>query len=372
MTQRFLVLLAACLLCSPAVAQQTLDDVMPVRGLAIAAPRPAHVDEFIDFIREELIPREVNTLVLRVDYNYQYKSHPELQNEDALSQEDVQKILHASREGSIRIIPLLNLLGHQSWHGTPKGLLREYPEFDETPHIELPDEYVWPNEDELYVKSYCPLHPDVHAVVFALVDELVDVFEADAFHAGMDEVFYIADDQCPRCAGRDKAELFADEVTRIRDHLAAQGKELWIWGDRLLDGESTGLGMWEASMNDTFRAIDLIPKDVVITDWHYTRAAPTAPLFALKGLRVISCPFRYPEVATEQLAQMLQYRRNTTPETRELFAGVLQTVWSDAKTFMDQYYGRSDSQHARGGDPVATFKALFEEVGKLKSLLQDP
>ena len=366
MKQRLLLLLAACSLCSPATAQQALDAVIPIRGLAIAAPRPAHVDEFVDFIREELIPFEVNTLVLRVDFNFQYGSHPELQDEDALSREDVRKILDASREGPMRIIPLLNLLGHQSWHGTPKGLLREYPEFDETPHIALPDEYVWPNEDGLYVKSYCPLHPDVHAVVFALIDELVDVFEADAFHAGMDEVFYIADDRCPRCAGHDKAELFAGEVTRIRNHLAAQGKELWIWGDRLLDGESTGLGMWEASMNDTFRAIDLIPKDVVITDWHYTRAVPTAPLFAFKGLRVVSCPFRYPEVATEQLAQMLQYRRNTTPETRDLFAGVLQTVWSDAKTFMDQYYGRIDSEHPRGGDPVATFKALFEEIGKLK------
>ncbi len=307
----------------------------------------------------------VNTLVLRVDYNYQYQSYPEVQDEDALSREDVKKMVNAATEGGIRVIPLLNLLGHQSWHGTAKGLLREFPEFDETPHIELPEEYVWPNEDELYVKSYCPLHAGVHDVVFALVDELVEVFEADAFHAGMDEVFYIGDEQCPRCAGLDKAELFAEEVTRIRNHLAASGTELWIWGDRLLDGEATGLGMWEASMNDTHRAIDLIPKDVVINDWHYTTASPTAPLFAMKGLRVVSCPWRLPEVATEQLAQMLSYRRNTTAETKELFAGVLQTYWTGARTFMDQYYGRVDSEHPRGGDPVATFKALYEEIGKL-------
>lgn len=367
MMTRFLALLIAWLLSGPATAQHVLDDVLPVRGLSVAAPRTAHVDEFVEFIKDELIPLNVNTLVLRVDYNYQYESHPAVRDDDALSKADVRKILAAARGGAIRVIPLLNLLGHQSWHGTAKGLLRAYPQFDETPHIQLPDEYVWPNEDELYVKSYCPRHPDVHEVVFALVDELTEVFEADAFHAGMDEVFYIGDEKCPRCAGHSKAELFANEVTRIRDHLAAQGKELWIWGDRLLDGEATGLGMWEASMNDTHHAMDLIPKDVVITDWHYTRAAPTAPLFALNGLRVISCPFRYPNVATEQLAQMLQYRQNTTPETKELFAGVLQTIWSDAKTFMDQYYGRTDSEHPRGGDAVATFKALYEEIGKLKA-----
>ena len=367
MIQRLLVLVIACVLSCPASAQEALDDLVPIRGLSIAAPRPADVDEFVDFIRDELIPMEVNTLVLRVDYNFQYESYPQVQDEESLSREDARKIVEAAREGPIRIVPLLNLLGHQSWHSTPKGLLREFPIFDETPHIELPEEYVWPNEDELYVKSYCPLHPEVHDVVFPMVDELVDAFEADAFHAGMDEVFYIGDDRCPRCAGRDKAELFAGEVKRIRDHLAAQDKELWIWGDRLLDGEATGLGMWEASMNDTHRAMDLIPKDVVINDWHYTMAAPTAPLFAMKGFRVISCPFRYPEVATDQLVQVLQYRRNTTPEIRDRFAGVMQTVWSGAKTFMDQYYGRIDSGHPRGGDPVATFKALFADIGELKA-----
>ena len=31
--------------------------------------------------------------------------------------------------------------------------------------------YEWPNPDGLYCKSYCPLHPEVHDVVFALVDE---------------------------------------------------------------------------------------------------------------------------------------------------------------------------------------------------------
>lgn len=364
--KRLLISLLAAHVCwGSTVAQSSLDELLPVRGLSVRAPRTAHVDEFIEFMKDELVPLRVNTLVLRVDYNYQYESYPQVQDEDALSRENVKKIVAAAEEGGIRIIPLLNLLGHQSWHGTAKGLLREFPEFDATPEIELPTEYVWPNEDELYVKSYCPLHPEVHDVVFALVDELVEVFEADAFHAGMDEVFYIGHDQCPRCAGRDKAQLFADEVTRIRNHLAAQDTELWIWGDRLLDGEATGLGMWEASVNDTYRAIDLIPKDVVITDWHYTTAAPTPPLFAMKGLKVISCPWRLPEVATEQLAQMLMYRRSTTQDTKDRFAGVLQTIWSDTKTFMDQYYGRTESEHPRGGDPVATFKALYEEIRKL-------
>ncbi len=343
-------------------AQSRLDSLLEVRGLSIAAPEPDRVDEFVRFIRDELVPRHVNTLVLRVDYNYQYESHPELRDEEALSNEDVKKIVRVSREGGIRIIPQINLLGHQSWAEELENLLEVYPQFDETPHIQMPEKYEWPNADGLYCKSYCPLHPDVHRVVLALVDEVVDAFEADAFHAGMDEVFYIGDDRCPRCAGRDKAELFAGEVTKIRNHLAANGKELWIWGDRLLDGRTTGLGMWEASMNQTHRAIDLIPKDVVINDWHYTRAVPTAPIFAAKGFRVVTCPYRMPEVALDQLEATLMFRETSPPEMRGRFAGMMQTIWSGAGQFLDQFYGREDSAHRRGGDAVETFRKLFDEI----------
>ena len=43
-------------------------------------------------------------------------------------------------------------------------------------------------------------------------------------------------------ADDDKAELYAGEVTKIQNHLASQGKRLMIWGDRLIDGKTTGIG----------------------------------------------------------------------------------------------------------------------------------
>jgi hypothetical protein len=98
---------------------------------------------------------------------------------------------------------------------------------------------------------------------------------------GWTNFFYIGDDKCPRCSGRDKAELFAGEVRAIRDHLSPKNRTLWIWGDRLLDGKTTGLGMWEGSFNNTHRAIDMIPKDVIICDWHYERPDQTAVYFAM-------------------------------------------------------------------------------------------
>ena len=279
-------------------------DTLPILGLCIKAPDSKNLDRFITFIEEELGPKGVNTLILRVDYQYAYESRPELRGNNPLTQKEVKQLVATCRAQEIRLIPQVNLLGHQSWHSKESKLLEVYPEFDETPHVQLPEEYKWPNEDGLYCKSYCPLHPEVHEVVFDIVDEICEVFEADAFHAGMDEVFYIGDEKCPRCAGRDKAELFAGEVNKIQTHLQQQGIELWIWGDRLIDGKTTGIGIWEASYNNTHRAIDMISEEVVICDWHYERPDKTAVYFAMKGFRVLTCPWRNPEVAAQQVEDM--------------------------------------------------------------------
>lgn len=333
----------------------------PFRGLCVAAPSPKNVDEFARFITSDLAPSGLNLLILRIDFRYQFKKHPELIGENPYSDADVKKLVKVCKENNIRLIPQINLLGHQSWHSTPGKLLQVYPEFDETPNIKFPKEgeYKWPNPDGLYCKSYCPLHPEVHNVVFDLVDEICDVFESDAYHAGLDEVFYIGHEQCERCYGKDKAELFAGEVTKIRNHLKEKNRELWIWGDRLIDGKSTGIGLWEGSYNNTHRAIDLIPKDVVICDWHYERPDPTAVLFAAKGLPVLTCPWRNTENALAQEKLLRNLIDGATREMKPKYRGMLQTCWNSAEGFMNSYKGT--------GDPERMDKSaeVFKELAKV-------
>lgn len=352
---RFYLTLCLLLLC----AQFSFGADSSVRAFAIKAPRPESVDRFSDFIKVTLATKGVNTLILRVDYDFDYQSHPELRGNQALSLKDAKDILEACRAVDIDLIPQINLLGHQSWHSSLGKLLTVYPEFDETPHVELPTEYKWPNEDGLYCKSYCPLHPEVHDVVFALVDEVMDAFEATKFHAGLDEVFYIGDDQCPRCAGKNKAILFADEVSKIWNHLNKQDRELWMWGDRLIDGETTGIGIWEASGNGTHTAIDMIPKEVVICDWHYVRADPTAAYFAMKGFRVITCAWNQSEVAVTQHEDMLRFKTNSTQVLANRYLGMMQTIWSPAESFMDALEGNLKEDDNRKGQ-VDCFNALSE------------
>ena len=193
----------------------------------------------------------------------------------------------------------------------------------------------------------------MHSVILPLIDELCDAFEADTFHAGMDEVFYIGMDECPRCKGHDRAELYAGEVTLLRNHLAEKGRRLMIWGDRLLDGEVTGLGEWEASTNGTARAIDLIPDDVFVCDWHYERAELTGVYFAMKGLSVAECGYRDADVCEQQVRDMVRFRAQSPEETSARLAGYIHTIWSGAGAFLRRYNAISRGEAAPGGRPGA-------------------
>jgi hypothetical protein len=325
---------------------------LPVRGFAIASPTPDNFNSFITFINNDLSKTPVNQLFLRINYNYQFKSHPELAEKNALTEQQVKKMVKTAAQHNIEIIPIINMLGHQSWKkDNIHSLLRVYPEFEENPGIKLQDK-------DFYTRAYCPNHPEVHNVVFAVIDELVEVFEAKGVHVGMDEVFILGEDGCDRCKGKNKAELFANEVNLIQTHLAQKNITMYIWGDRLLDGITTGIGAWAASKNDTDRAIDLISKDVVICDWQYESAPPTPGYFAIKGLNVISASFQVPSVAEFQLTNMIGMRANSRDTIKNRLLGVMHTYWGSFNSFYQCYQGKACDNEVKAS-AVKTFNSIY-------------
>ncbi|NWG13334.1 MAG: family 20 glycosylhydrolase, partial [Acidobacteria bacterium] len=204
---------------TPAFGADT--EPLPVRGLHVMAPKPDEMADCLRFIREALPKEGVSLLVVEFNYRFQFAKRPEVVDPDALSLDQVKALVEACRAAGVRLIPQINMLGHQSWAGTTHGLLRAHPEFDETPGK-------YPGNEGIYCRSYCPLHPEVHAVLFDLIDELAEACEADAFHVGMDEVFLLGEDDCPRCKGQNKADLFAREVIALHDHLAKSGRTMWM------------------------------------------------------------------------------------------------------------------------------------------------
>jgi Glycosyl hydrolase family 20, catalytic domain len=347
---------------SPRAAEQnevTKDTgVLPVRGLHLSAPAKRDLPGTLEFIRNSLPKAGVNTLVLEFDFNFDFKSRPEFADPSALGKDEVQQILKACQDAGIELIPQLNCLGHQSWAKRNGRLLEKHPEFDETPRK-------YPENEGIYCRSYCPLHPEVHRVLFDLMDELAKACEAKAFHIGMDEVFILADPDCPRCKGKNPAQLFADEVKTLHAHLKEIGCRTWMWGDRFLDGKATGLGKWEASENGTESAIDLVPTDIVICDWHYDGAPESPLMFAKKGFDVVACPWRKPDVALAQLTQIRAIRADTDQTVAHHALGMLQTTWCGLSPFAKAYRAQETGSATEKGSVAESadcFATLFKEI----------
>ena len=262
----------------------------------------------------------VNALILEVDYSFQFASHPELNSGGGITVAQAKAFAKLCRANGIRVIPSINCLGHQSWAKRTGALLSKHPELDETPGK-------YPENEGIYCRSWCPLKPEVNRIVFPLIDELIEAFDADAFHVGMDEVFILASDDCPRCKGKDPAKLFAHQVNTLHDHLVKERKvEMMMWGDRLIDAKALGYSKWEASTNGTARSADLIPKDIVICDWHYGKQKEynSVPMLLEKGFRV--WPSGWNEVAAvEGLIRYAQAQNNPK------MVGYLSTTWGKAK-----------------------------------------
>lgn len=255
----------------------------------------------------ELSTMGVNVLMLEVDYHFEYQSHPELrQDSTQITLAGARAFAETCRALDIRLIPQFQCLGHQSWAETTYPLLVQYPELDITPGA-------FPNNEGIYCREWDPTNPAVNEIAFALMGELIDAFEADAIHVGMDEVFLLAHEQSPTTAGLDPADLFATAVNDYYDFLVREkGVEMLMWGDRLIDATEIDYGDWEASSNGTARAIDRIPKDIILCDWHYEsrEAYPSVPMFLENGFRVIPSGWREAEATRAFINYSLQYDDN--------------------------------------------------------------
>ncbi len=283
-----------------------------VHVLITSGDKTAQLTEVIGSLAEA----GINAIIGEINYGYAYQSHPELRAGNPSSPEQIGKLLAACREHHVRLIPQFQCLGHQSWSKHTYPLLIKYPQFDETPGK-------YPGNEGIYCRSWCPLHPEVNPIVFDLIDELIEVFQADALHVGLDETFLIGSDACPRCKGKDKATLFAKAVNDYHQHLVGEHKlEMLMWGDRLIDANEIKYGKWEASANGTAGAIELIPKDIIICDWHYEprEAYESIPMFLKKGFRVWPASWRKPGPAKS----LIDYSQTFNDEK---MLGHLNTTW---------------------------------------------
>ncbi|MCB9260414.1 MAG: family 20 glycosylhydrolase [Ignavibacteriales bacterium] len=291
----------------------------------------------------------INKIILEVDYHFNFQSHPELrQTDNPITIKGAQKITNICNEYGIEIIPQFQCLGHQSWAEETYKFLEVYPELDLTPNA-------FPNNKGLYCREWDVTNPKVYEIIFPLISEIIDAFNAKAMHVGMDEVFLLGSEHSPNTFGQDPAKLYAKAVNDIYNFLVKEKNvEMLMWGDRLIDANIINYGEWESSKNGTAPAIDLIPNDIIICDWHYegyddykdlnVKEYLSIPMFINKGFRVLPTSWKN----VENMKTLMEY---SLEQKNEKMLGHLFTLWSNAK-----------------GEELVNYPPLVEGLNFLKTI----
>jgi hypothetical protein len=104
---------------------------------------------------------------------------------------------------------------------------------------------------------------------------------------------------------------------------------------------------------------------VTICDWHYEKPEQTALYFAGKGLDVITCTWRTPSVGLIQMRDMVKFRKEAKPKMKKHFKGIMQTIWSNTESFLDEYYAAKANPTMDSKSPANCFIGILDEINKL-------
>lgn len=199
---------------------------------------------------------KMNHLIIEVD-NIKWKSDPTIALDWSMDQEDLRKDIRYANESFIQVSPLLQSLGHCGWM------------FKNGRNQDLAE-----NPDRPY--AYCPSNPRTYDFILPFYDEVVQLFNRPRFvHIGHDEVQEPGG--FPRheeCKKRSAEQIFVDDTLRVREHLAKKGARVMMWGDMML-AKGDAPDATNAENPEKAKWIrDQLPKDVIITDWHYAPGKP--------------------------------------------------------------------------------------------------
>ncbi|EIP99112.1 N-acetyl-beta-hexosaminidase [Opitutaceae bacterium TAV1] len=268
-----------------------------------------------------LLPRYADwgyhELYLHLEDAVDYPSLPGIARADAYAWRDLEKLVAAATRAGIRVVPIVNLLGHTQYlikHSAWRDL-NELRAADGSP---------------LPAGQICPLHPRTPEVAEKLLRDVAPFCTAGKVHAGLDESFSLGRHPLSRAEISEigLAAHFARHVGRLHTIAGRHALRLVIWADML------------ALLPE---AVPLLPRGIAACDWYYYpfprvprlelrnfAGYDLAPALAAQGIGYWACPmngaFRFEPapVYGERLANIhawWQRARRTQAE------GFLVTSW---------------------------------------------
>jgi hypothetical protein len=318
----------------------------------IAREQSPREDELREMLRRSAAAG-YNALGLYLEHRFAYPSAPWAAGPGCLTPDVVRRLL---REGpnvptadtvvarapdtadtavaQVRIIPFLNTLGHM------EGFVRS-------------EGGQWLAEGRAVFggEQMCATRPECAAFARDLIADVIDVFDDEWVHLGGDETMQLG--QCPECAARvaqiGKGGLYGQHFGPLCRFVLERGRRPCLWGDMLLHHAE---------------AIDALPRETVIFDWHYfSRPRDSTQMFRARGFDVVCCP----SVQTYNsgwcfLSESLRNIDEHAEDARAAGAlGVLVTTWEFS--FFTQYLTTlpliyaAGRRLARGADWAAAMSA---------------
>lgn len=150
--------------------------------------------------------------------------------------------------------------------------------------------------------TYNPNDKKIKELVKKVVLELIEILDPPAFHIGHDEVSgstpYSRKKYLRNGEEMLPAKEYLDSVLFLNQIISEKDIDVWMWGDMLISADEAPK-MRSKHFHGGFAGYgkplrDLIPKNIIILDWHYkdkTNDFFSVKLFVDSGLRVLGATY---------------------------------------------------------------------------------
>ncbi len=298
---------------------------LPFRGIHFFTGKDAR-DLQIKMISEILAPLKINNLVYQVDY-VKWETQPQIHSDMlGMDKAAATAVGKCAEDQGIDVIPLVNTFGHSEW-------LLQRPEM----------RYLADDPEDPY--AYDPSNPKVYEICEGIYNEAIEMFKPTIMHIGHDEVSMDGFPKKPANKAIGATQLLINDTVHYYKFLKEKGIRTMIWGDMFLaPGEAPDATLAD-NRKESARRRSLLPKDIMIADWHY-KAAPvdeykSLGIFNSEGFDAIACTWFAPDNIV-RFAKAAEKQREQTTQS----LGLIQTTWAGYSFDMESLLGSVEQYSA--------------------------
>jgi hypothetical protein len=237
---------------------------MAIRGIHCFSGKDAR-DLQVRMVRDIMGALKINMLIYQCEY-IKWACEPSIHHLlFGMEKADAKAVLDEARRQHVEVVPLINTFGHSEW------LL------DNDTYRDLSDNPGMPY-------AYDPSNPKVYEVCERIYREAIRFFQPRSVHIGHDEITLSGFPFRPQNRELGPTELIVRDILHYHRFLEGLGVRTMMWGDMLIAPGDAPDATLAASREVAIARRARLPKDIMITDWHYD----SAPVAAFRSLRVFN------------------------------------------------------------------------------------